>query len=68
MLDSSGERLNLISSGEWSDGLQRKGSNPLSSTKVRWPSGPRQVTANLYNHQFESDSHLQVAVKQQYQK
>ena len=59
MLDSTGVRRDLISPGEWSDGLQRKGSNPLSSTKVRWPSGPRQVTANLYNHQFESDSHLQ---------
>jgi hypothetical protein len=27
---------------------------------VKWPSGPRQVTANLYNRWFESNLHLQV--------
>jgi hypothetical protein len=26
---------------------------------VRWPSGPRQVTANLYNRGFESHPHFQ---------
>ncbi len=32
MLLSSGERLGLINPGERSDGLRRKGSNPLRST------------------------------------
>ena len=61
MVDSTGVRLGFINPGEWSDGLQRIGSNPISTTtfKVLWPSGPRQVTANLYNHRFESDQHLQ---------
>ena len=34
MVDSTGVRLGLISLGEWSDGLQRKGSNPLSTTRT----------------------------------
>jgi hypothetical protein len=29
---------------------------------VKWPSGPRQVTANLYNRWFESNLHLQVGL------
>ena len=33
MLLSFGERLDLISPGEWSDGLQRHGSIPWGSTK-----------------------------------
>lgn len=32
MVLSFGERLDLISPGEWSDGLQRQGSNPWSTT------------------------------------
>ena len=32
MVDSTGVRLRFISSGEWSDGLQRIGSNPISTT------------------------------------
>jgi len=32
MVDSFGERLGLISPGERSDGLQRIGSNPISTT------------------------------------
>lgn len=39
MVDSTGVRLGLISPGEWSDGLQRKGSNPLSTTKILCPDG-----------------------------
>ena len=31
-----------------------------NQTTVRWPSGPRQVTANLYNRGFESHPHFQV--------
>lgn len=34
-VDSFGERLGLISPGERSDGLQRIGSNPISTTKIR---------------------------------
>ena len=32
MLPSTGVRRNLISSGDWSDGLKREGSNPSGST------------------------------------
>ena len=30
---------------------------------VKWPSGPRQVTANLYNRWFESNLHLHIPGK-----
>jgi len=32
MVGSTGVRLRLISAGDWSDGLGRKGSNPLPTT------------------------------------
>jgi hypothetical protein len=32
MLPSTGVRRNLISSGDWLDGLKREGSNPSGST------------------------------------
>ena len=31
-----------------------------ASITVKWPRGPRQVTANLYNRWFESNLHLQI--------
>ncbi len=36
MVDSTGVRRRLINSGEWSDGLQRLGSNPRSTTSILW--------------------------------
>ena len=33
MVGSTGVRRRLINSGDWSDGLERKGSNPLPTTK-----------------------------------
>jgi len=35
IVDSFGERLSFINSGERSDGLQRVGSNPTSTTNIR---------------------------------
>jgi len=33
MVDGDGSRLALITRGDWSDGLERQGSNPWSTTK-----------------------------------
>ncbi len=35
MVDSTGVRLGFINPGEWSDGLQRIGSNPISTTTIQ---------------------------------
>jgi hypothetical protein len=34
MVGSIGMRRSLISSGDWSDGLERQGSNPWPTTKL----------------------------------
>jgi hypothetical protein len=34
MVDSIGMRRGLIIPGDWSDGLERQGSNPWSTTKL----------------------------------
>ena len=35
IVGSIGMRLGLINPGDWSDGLERKGSNPLPTTKFK---------------------------------
>jgi hypothetical protein len=36
MVDGDGSRLALIKRGDWSDGLERQGSNPWSTTKLSY--------------------------------
>lgn len=46
MVGSTGVRLGLINPGDWSDGLGRKGSNPLPTTKL-CPSGVMVASRDL---------------------
>ncbi len=47
MVDSTGVRRRLINSGEWSDGLQRLGSNPRSTTSILWCGHSVMVARNI---------------------